>query len=205
MKNILYKTLAILLIFSTFSCAEDFLDVESADKLFIDSYYNTEDRIFEALVAAYDPLTWFDYAWGQYTPLGMVSDVMADDVYVGGSSKDDCPYLHKMSNYEALPTSVVTDLWTTFYSGINRSNIVLQYIDGVAGISEANKSHYIAEAKVLRSFYYTWLWKLWGNIPYYEKNLEFPYIQEQSTADQVYENIIATLEDAIENGGLEMR
>lgn len=205
MKRLFYITIAICAVLIPSSCSKDFLNLESPDKLYVDEYYTNESRIFEALVAAYDPLQWFDYGWGQYTHLGLVSDVMADDVYVGGSDANDCIYLHRMSNYEALPTSVVSDLWTAFYSGVNRSNIVLQYMDNVQDIPEKSKALYLAEAKVLRSFYYTWLWKLWGNIPYYEANLTYPYIKDQNTADEVYQGIVTTLEDAISTGGLPMK
>ncbi|MBX2966572.1 MAG: RagB/SusD family nutrient uptake outer membrane protein [Cyclobacteriaceae bacterium] len=191
--------------FTFSSCTEDFLHVESTTQLYVSDYYKTEARIFEALVAAYDPLTWFDYAWGQFTHIGLVSDVMADDVYVGGADPNDQQQLHLMSNYAALPTLVASGLWTTFYSGVNRANIVIQYMDNVTDISDANKKRYLAEAKVLRSFYYNWLWKLWGNIPYYETNLTAPYIKSQNTANEVYEGIIASLEDAIANGDLPMK
>lgn len=201
--KILICTLVAALTFN--ACTEDFLTVDSATQLYVDEYYTTESRIYEALVAAYDPLTWFDYAWGQYNHIGMVSDVMADDVYVGGADANDLIYLHRMADYSALSTSVVSDLWTAFYSGVNRSNIVLQYMDNVTNISDQNKALYLAEAKVLRSFYYNWLWKLWGNIPYYETNLEYPYIHPQSAADEVYNGIVTTLEDAINNGGLPMK
>lgn len=187
------------------SCTNDFLNVQSADKLYINEYYNSDARIFEGLVASYDPLHWFDYSFGQYTHLGFISDAMSDDCYIGGSDENDCIYLHRMFNFSAQPTSVISDLWTCMYSGVNRSNVVLENIDNVKNISDTNKKLYTAEAKVLRSFYYTWLWKLWGNIPYYEKNLQFPYIHEQNTPDQVYQGIITTLEDAIDNGGLPMR
>ena len=189
----------------TTSCGDDFLTVDAPSSLLVDTYYNSESRIFEALVAAYDPMNWFDYAWGQYTNLHFVSDVMSDDIWVGGSDNTDCAYLHRMSIFKAQPTSVCSDLWTTLYSGINRSNIVMQYIDGVEGMAETTKTQYIAEAKTLRSFYYLWLWKLWGNIPYYEQNLEFPYIHEQNTADEVYEGIVSTLEDVVDTGSLPMR
>lgn len=191
--------------FSFSSCTEDFLDVQSTTQLYVEDYYTTEARIYEALVSAYDPLTWFDYAWGQYTHIGLVSDIMADDVYVGGADQNDCPYLHRMANYTALPTMVVSDLWTTFYSGVNRSNIVMKYIGNVTNITPQKKALYIAEAKVLRAFYYNWLWKLWGNIPYYEANLTAPYIKEQNTADEVYESMITSLEEAINDGGLPMK
>lgn len=54
-------------------------------------------------------------------------------------------------------------------------------------------------------FYYNWLWKFWGNIPYYEENLTAPYIAEQFQADQVYENIITDLEGAIALDVLQMK
>lgn len=205
MKNKYILFFSILTISLLGSCKEDFLEVDAASSLLIDDYYTTEDRIFEALVAAYDPLAWTDYAWGQFTQLNLVSDVMSDDVYVGGNDQGDQPFLHKMFNFEATPEIVCSDLWTTFYSGVNRANAVLQYMDDVQEISDTKKALYLAEAKVLRAYYYTWLWKLWGNIPYYESNLNFPYTTAQLSADEVYSGIVTTLEDAIANGGLPLK
>lgn len=200
-----------IIIFSLFisallgSCSDDFLEVESASSVLIDDYYTTEARIFEALVAAYDPLSWTDYAWGQMVQLNLVSDVMSDDVYVGGNDQGDQPHLHKMFNYEATPEIVCADLWTTLYSGVKRANAVMEYMPDVEEISDENKALYIAEAKVLRAYYYIWLWKLWGNLPYYEVNLENPYTTPQLDADDVYTGIVTTLEEAIEDGGLPLK
>ena len=205
MKNKYILICSILAVLLLGSCKDDFLEVDSASSVLIDNYYTTEDRIFEALVAAYDPLAWTDYAWGQYTQVNLISDVMSDDVYVGGNDQGDIPFLHKMFNYEATPEIVCSDLWTTFYSGVKRANAVLQYMDNVQDISDAHKALYLAEAKVLRAYYYTWLWKLWGNLPYYETNLDFPYTVSQLSADEVYNGIVTTLEDAIANGGLPMK
>ena len=203
-KNIIHIgcLLALLL---TASCSENFLNVESPDKVGIDEYYNTQSRIYEALVAAYDPLEWFDYSFGQYNPILTMSDIMADDVWVGGADRTDNKYWHLMANYEALPTQVMTTTWTTCYSGINRANNVMYYMKDVQDISDQTKALYLAEAKVLRAYYYTLLWKFWGNVPYYTANLEFPYLQKQSAADDVYKGIIADLDDAITNGGLPMK
>jgi len=187
------------------SCSEDFLVVQSPSQLPVSEYYTTEERIKECLFAAYDPLQWCDYVFGQYTNLGMISDVMSDDMAVGGADANDIQFLHRLYNYNAEPLQTASALWTTLYSGVKRSNDVLEQIDNVKDISAENKALYIAEAKVLRAFYYKWLWKLWGNVPYYEKNLTDPYRAEQLNPDEVYAGIIATLEDAIKNGGLPMR
>ncbi len=186
-----------------YSCSDDFLVVESKDSILESDYYNSAERLYSGLVAAYDPLQWFDYFY-QYNSLNMVSDIMADDIYCGGSNEGDQPILVKTHYYTLTPTDVPNMIWTIAYSGINRSNIVIAKADAIE-MDAATKALYVAEAKVLKAYYYNLLWKFWGNIPYYDQNLSFPYICDQIPADEVYANNIATLEDAIINGGLPMK
>lgn len=187
------------------SCGENWLAVESHDKIYINEYYNSEARIYEALIAAYDPLQWFDWNGSQYNPIPLIYDIMADDVYPGGADMQDNRHYHLMFDYSAQPTDICGGVWSTAYSGVNRANCVMQYMPGVKDISDEHKALYLAEAKVLRAYYYNMLWKLWGNIPYYEVNLEDPYLCPQSTADEVYAKVIVSLEDALATGGLPMR
>ncbi|MGL4519531.1 MAG: RagB/SusD family nutrient uptake outer membrane protein [Phocaeicola sp.] len=187
------------------ACSDDFLTVKSPDKISIEEYYKNESRIFEALVAAYDPLQWPDWGMGEYNPPALMADIMADDLWIGGSNVTDNQNWHLMFNYEALPDRVIGGVWTCYYSGINRTNNVLHFMQYVQGISDAKKSLFLAEARILRAYYYTYLWKMWGNIPYYEQNLEFPYIGQQYSADEVYAFIIADIEEAITTGGLPMK
>ena len=191
------------------SCSEDWLATKSHDKILIDEYYNSEARIYEALIAAYDPMHYFDYCAGgvtnPYNPLPTMSDVMSDDIFPGGSSSTDQAHFHLAFNYTSLPTNTYDGAWATAYEGVNRANSVAYFMPGVLDISEPRKKLFLAEAAVLRTFYYSILWKFFGNIPYYETNLESPYIPEQFTADQVYEAMIAALEEAMTNGGLPMR
>lgn len=49
------------------------------------------------------------------------------------------------------------------------------------------------------------MWKFWGNIPYYDVNLTAPYLAEQLPADQIYEKIIADLDNVISMNVLPMR
>ena len=193
----------------TTSCKDSFLEVESPTQDFIDTYFTNDEHVQEALVAAYDPLEWPDWGAGshaQYNPVNIMSDIMADQIWVGGADKTDNQFWHLMMNYEALPTNCMTWLWDAAYSGVKRSNDVLTYI-GWAGekITPQNAASYEAQARVLRVFYYTWLWKFWGNIPYYETNLNSPYLAEQITADEIYNRIITDLEGAIGLNALPMK
>ena len=65
-------------------------------------------------------------------------------------------------------------------------------------------NQYKAEAHFLRAYYMHWLWKFWGNIPYFEQPLEAPYMAKQYSANEIYNKIIADLDFAIADNKLPM-
>jgi hypothetical protein len=83
----------------------------------------------------------------------------------------------------------MTGLWTVSYSGVKRANDVIKYIGWAKMISHPKTKKYMRLKLVFYVLIITLLGKFWGNIPYYTENLEFPYIKEQSAADDVYNNI----------------
>ena len=198
-KYILLSLLAVL-----GSCTTSFLEVEPTTIIPEEDSYKTESDISKALMSAYAPLIALDFCRSDFTPKGeyhpyqFISDILADDYNaVGGSGEADCPYLQLMFKYRLTPQQSLISLWEAIYRGIYRSNIVVNRIDEVEGISEANRDRYVAEARFLRAFYYHILWKFWGNVPYYNVNpngKDVPYIVPQFTADQVYDKIIEDLD-----------
>ena len=181
-------------------CSSDWLDVSSPVQEPVSEYFTTNEHIKEAVVAAYDPLHWPDWANGEYNPVNIMSDIMADDIWVGGADKTDNANWHYMMNYEARPNAVITGLWTDMYSGVKRCNDVLGYLKNntISDMTKDDAKYYEAQVHTLRVFYYSYLWKFWGNIPYYEENkTEGPYIYPQLKADEVYKSMIADLEAAI--------
>ena len=110
MKKILIAigALAVLLMSS---CTKDFVTVKHNSSEPQSEYYINESRMYEGLVAAYDPLQWYDYFY-QYTSLNMISDIMADDVYCGGSNDGDQPNLVKIHYYNStVLASQLTPKW----------------------------------------------------------------------------------------------
>ena len=187
-------------------CSDSFLEVTSPTQEFIDTYYTTDAHIQEAVVAAYDPLHWTDWGMDEYNPVTLMSDIMADDLWIGGQDRTDNQAWHLMMNFEAIPTNVIKGLWSVAYSGVKRSNDVLTYLEWAGeNVKEENRAYYTAQVLTLRALYYNWLWKFWGNIPYYDVNLTAPYLAEQLPADQVYEKIIADLDNVISMDVLPMR
>ncbi len=195
MKKIVFALSALAVLLT--ACSKDFINPRHNSSEPLDEYFNTPERLFQCLVAAYDPLEWYDYAFGQYDNLHLIFDVMGDDVYAGGSNEGDQTSIVKTHYYTATSTDQPNQIWTVNYSGINRAATLIKYVDGAEGVSEETKKLYVAEAKVLMAYYYNMLWKLWGNIPYWEELLEAPYIAPQLGHDEVYANFIKLLEDAI--------
>lgn len=202
-----YAAIALTLVLAV-SCGDKFLTVENPTAQPIEEYFTTKDHLDEAVVAAYAPLHWTDWSSSQYNPIMIMSDIMADQIWVGGADKTDNQFWHLMMNYEALPTNCMSGIWTCAYSGVKRCNDLIQYTGwtkAAGNLSDEDEPAYLEQARLLRVFYYNWLWKFWGNIVYYETNLEDPYIGTQYTADEVYAKMIADLEGAIALDALPMK
>lgn len=190
------------------SCSDDFLDVTPPDKATLEEYYSTYDHVMEAVVSTYNPMREYDWNNNQYAPLTMCSDVMADDVWVGGGTSSDNQHLQKMANYASTENSgdALTGIWDQSYKGVRNANDVLTYLEWAkANMTQAQYNTLEEEARVLRAFYYMQLWKFYGNIPFYMENLKAPYIGEQKSADEVYNNVISDLESAIALNALPMQ
>lgn len=187
------------------SSCTGWLEVENPTAQPIEEYFTTEEHLTEALVAAYDPLEWTDWSCSQYNPINIVFEILGDNVWIGGSDRTDQQIWHEAADFNARPVNCIASLWTEAYSGIKRCNDCIQYIGWVPGLSEETAKSYEAQCRVLRCFYYSWIWKLWGSAVYYEKNLSQPYIGEQFSADQMYEKIITDLQGAIDLKSLPMK
>ena len=55
------------------SCGKDFVTVRHNSSEPLDEYFINESRMYEGLIAAYDPLQWYDYFY-QYTSLNFIYD-----------------------------------------------------------------------------------------------------------------------------------
>lgn len=185
------------------SCTDDFLSQEPASSVSIDGYYDSYAHLMESAVAAYDPMQWYDYFDG-WAPLNLVWDSMSDDIYVGGGSTTDQGQIHLISQYNSDPSNNISGAWTASYSGVNRSNLLIANANASSSITDEQRKLFVAEGTAMRAWYYLVLWKTWGNIPYYEQNLQYPYVTRQYTADEVYTAVVTSLEAALDSKVLPM-
>ncbi len=204
MKKYIKRTFIIIAIIALNSCDEDFLTVYPTDSQAAGGAA-TESAIRSNLAATYQILLFDSYANFQFNSIVLMSDLRSDDIFKGGGDAGDQGQLYRLSLLDATPTELPEGLWTIFYSGINRANNVLLACDNALDVDEDLLDEFRAEAHFLRAYFTHWLWKFWGNIPYYEEALEDPFMAPQYDADEIYDFIIADLDFAIEGEKLPIR
>ena len=197
------KAIFFIAILGFSSCSEDFLtnyptaSQESGGTA-------TEGAILSNLASCYQILLFDSYAANNYNSIVLMSDLRSDDIFKGGSDAGDQGQLYRLSQLDATPTELPEGLWSIYYSGLSRCNGAILACENAVDVDEATLNQYKAEAHFLRAYYMHWLWKFWGNVPYFEEDLEAPYFARQYTADEVYAEIIEDVDFAIEGDKLPM-
>lgn len=193
-----YKyTILFLAILLFNSCTKEFLELEPRGTELESNFYQTEEELFQALVAAYDVLQW-NGTNGWTMKMGLMNTA-SDECFAGGSDASDQPSWVAMDNFTLNPDlGPQAGFWNKGYTGIYRANLVLQKIGEAEGLSDTFKARTIAEAKFLRAYYYFDLVRLFGNIPLITNVLSADeiYTQTQNPASEVYAQIEQDLQDA---------
>lgn len=194
MKNIKIYILAVLLFFAGTGCEDD-LDVDPVTEYLSQNFYRTESQVYEALVAAYDPVGW-SMAFGQWISPVMFGEIRSDNANAGGDPTDnDQPGWQEIDDFtEANSNLVLQPIYRKCYIGIFRANLVLTQ----AKISTDLISRYQAEAKFLRAFYHFELFRHFGPVPVVQELLA-PGQNDmtRNTMDEVFTAITTDLEEAI--------
>lgn len=180
-------------------CNKDRLDVEPVNEFLSSNFYITEEQVFSGLIAAYDPLGW-SMAYGQWISYVMFGEIRSDNAQAGGdASNNDQPGWQEFDDFLNSNTNVVIQpLYRRNYIGIFRANLVIER--PAAEIANTPLvQRYQAEAKFLRAYYHFELFKHFGPIPVVTTALT-PDDTDlgRNTVSEVFEAIVADLEDAIE-------
>lgn len=204
MKKILYTLMVALLVALVSSCSDDFLSASSTEKQ-ESGAPAYEGAILANLAAAYQILLFDSYANQNYNSLPLMSDLRSDDIFKGGGDAGDQRQLYLLSLFTATPQEQPEGLWSILYSGIARANNAISACENAVEVPEEKVNQYKAEAHFLRAYYTHWLWKFWGNIPYFEEPLTTPpYMTRQFTADEIYAEIMEDIDVATTDGWLPM-
>lgn len=169
MKKILYYVLSILAI-GTFAACEDFLTVESPDKLTSEKFWRNQSDAEQGLSAAYSKLEHFIEPW-EFSEVRWPVEAYREDMITPG--KDAMNYL----NWVELSTFTYTNgnsqinlYWKNIYRGINYANQVIEKTPGITMDTEY-RAQITNEAYFLRAYYHMKLLLNWEQIIIRDKYL----------------------------------
>lgn len=192
MKKNYIKMLFAVTLALTASCSEDFLDVDSRDR--IEAEDSDENLTPEQLVnGTYGMLTDWDYA---FSWLG-VTEIISDNADKGSSPTDGGSDKLILDNLDHTSTTgSINAMWTRFYKTIGRASQAIKYTEEYGLTDETYKNRLIGEAKFLRALHYFWLVRMFGDVPIQELDNPESWTVRKPKAE-VYALIEQDLLDAI--------
>lgn len=156
-----------------------------------ENFYKTEKEIQEALTECYYQTK------SLYKTIVYLGDVTTDDALKGGSSDSDDVECFDLQNFVVTADNdYARTRWQSFYTIINRCNIVIEKAPEATGNPDL-LARYVNEAKFLRAWSYYMLVTVYGGVPLVTTTLlSEEYYIARSTQDEVFEQIVADLQDA---------
>lgn len=196
----LFRYTKILLCCALFfsSCTKEFLELEPRGTTLETNFYQTQEDFFEGLVAVYDVLQWGGTN-NEWSMLLGLTNAASDDCHAGGSDASDQPNWVAWDAFNLNPDlGPQRGLWTKYYSGIYRANLLLEKLDEIE-LDPVFEARTRAEAQFLRGFFYFDLVRLFGNIPLITNTLSADEIlsQTQSPPEAIYVQIEEDLKAAL--------
>ena len=196
MNRIKFILVICIAVFSFYSCNVDQLEQQNPTQLSPDTFFKNEAQVKAAVNAVYANLqTIGTYSRNYY----YMMDNMAHD-NEGNPQLEANKRLFLNFSFDAS-SELVREFWDSLYRGINKANFVIGNQEKINAIpdsflSQEMKDKYIAEAKFLRALYYFHLVTRYGAVPLITDVPENGQGVPRTPVDQVYEQIIADLEDA---------
>ena len=193
MRNILNVLLFLAAILVLPAC-EDFLDLEQEATFTDDNYFRDQATAVESVIACYDifqsqwPIQWADV-------FVVPSDMRSDDALPGGNPSPNEDELNRNlinQNNITADNPLISDMWEYFFAGVWRSNIAIEKVSDIADseFDPGYKEQLLAEARYLRAFHYSFLVKIYGEVPLIDQPLSpDEYDLGKSSKESIYELI----------------
>ncbi|WP_228420079.1 RagB/SusD family nutrient uptake outer membrane protein [Chryseobacterium camelliae] len=188
MKKI-FLSIAVLTIMS--SC-NDYLDIPVEGATDASNFFKTENDAMLGTNAIYSFLrSWENSAF----PYQFVFGVPADDV-VKGSNPGDASFINAYDQFTYTTSDEgIRGYWIGQWQAVNRCNQVLTKVPAIE-MNAALKTRLLAEARMLRAYFYFNLVRIYGGVPILDSLKESYNNIPRSSVDEVYNFIISDLTSA---------
>lgn len=179
-------------------CGEKFLAEAPADQITDANFYQTQQDAIQAVTATYSELT----RAGLYNQAMWAFDMWSDVSSSGGDDGGDATEYKQLEAFNIPTTNAVAGgLWGSSFITIQRANIVLQKVPGIANMDPAIQRRCLGEAQFLRAKSYFDLVRAYGDVPLFTLPPTTPDAVNipRTPAADVYKQIEQDLVDAIGN------
>ena len=184
-----------VIVFTSVSCSDDFLERKPLGQLTSDTFFQTETQAIQSVNAIYASLRTWEFCGLPY--IG-ATDIISDDADKG-SSENDALYLKEVDDFFYGPTNqTFSTVWSGHYNSIFRANQSILNIPNI-DMDATLKNRLVGEAKFLRAFCYFRLVQWFGDIPLVDRQLKEDeyFTLTQTPVQQIYNFIESDLKDAI--------
>lgn len=149
-------------------------------------FYNTPAEVETGLNAIYAPVR----GSGTFGALYECQlEIYAEYLYGRGSHAP-------LNDYKGLDNTNITrvgGMWQLFYEAIRNANIIIRRAPQATGLTEAQISKYVAEARFLRALWYFHLVRNWGGVPIRNTDNMDAIDVPRSSEAEVYDFIVEDL------------
>ena len=173
----------------------------------------TMDMVFQTRATAERMLfTCYDYIPSSASPWSNPGIGASDEVW-NAADADDHYYRNTTSFRIAMGEQNTSDPFLNYWSGgqegsnlfigLRDCNIFLEKVDDVPDMDASEKNRWKAEVKVVKAYLHIWLLKLYGPIPFIDRNIPVSASPEdvkvvREPVDDVISKIVDLLDEAIE-------
>lgn len=186
------KNIIIIVFIAIIAGSCELLDVKPQQSIDADIAINNKADLERAINGCYDAFQATGYYGRNFI---IINDLAADNLIWSGTTVD---YKQFEENTLTANNTIIDDIWTSVYIAVNRINIVYSKVDGVEGLTEAEKNQYKGELLFLRGLAYFDIVRLFGGIPLRIQAVQGPddvHLARSSTTE-VYAQVISDLRQA---------
>ncbi len=204
-----FITLIIVAAIGFHACNKGFLDVSPVGVL-DEATLSSEKGVDKLLISAYAMLDGHDGGlnlggeWGSGGSNFLYGGIGGGEANKGSDPGDQGPNMTPVQRHEATSTNgALNDRWKAIYEGVKRTNVVLQVLAKVDGITDASRRNLEGQARFLRAWYHFQAKITWNKVPYLDEKIDADLasgaIEGVSNDADIWPNIITDIKFAYDN------
>jgi hypothetical protein len=150
------------------------------------------DRAYENVYTARDQIIHF------FTPFDALTDnTHRSDIYWGSKIWHDGGLTMIDQVISENNTGARNQLWPDFWQGIRKANLAIKYLPQSTAIAAEECSRWVAEARVLRCWYYMNLLEFYGPMPWVPEPFEEDYTGWNDLTRPSYDDVATTISNEL--------